>query len=183
MSMNMKVKWKLFLGLGVVTLLSGCANSQFSCPGMPNGVICKTPSQVYEMTNSRDRLGEDDGGRAGCGAKCQERKRQGGGRGEASSRIGARLLQPINQPMPIREAPEVMRVWVAPYNDENDDLHWPSYVFTEITKRRWSIGEDAAGEAVILTPLQVDSQAAGGMSSEEPEAPAPRPAAPARTEG
>ena len=60
--------------------------------------------------------------------------------------------------MPIREAPQVMRVWVAPYNDENDDLHWPSYVFTEITKRRWSIGEQAAAETVVLTPMQVDSK-------------------------
>lgn len=170
--MNMKVK--LMLGLGVLALMTGCSNGKFSCPGMPNGVICKTPSQVYEMTNSRDRLSADEGGGPGCGARCQERKRQAGGAGEASSRIGGRLLQPINQPMPVREAPEVMRVWVAPYNDENDDLHWPSYVFTEITKRRWSIGEDAAGQAVILTPLQVEQSASAEAPAEESEAPTQR---------
>lgn len=148
---------KVVAVLGAVLAMSGCMNSKFSCPGMPSGVVCKKPSEVYAMTNN-GRLATNNGAEEACDKKCQKKRQAQGG--EASGLLQNRLLEPLTGPMPIREAPQVMRVWVAPYNDENDDLHWPSFVFTEITKRRWSIGETAAGETVTLTPMQVVSSAA-----------------------
>lgn len=148
---------KIIVVIGAALAMSACMNSKFSCPGMPSGVVCKKPSEVYAMTNNGKGLISNTGEEK-CDKKCQ-RKRQAQG-GEASGLLQNRLLEPLAGPMPVREAPQVMRVWVAPYNDENDDLHWPSFVFTEITKRRWSIGETAAGETVTLTPMQVVSSAA-----------------------
>lgn len=175
-------KFKLMACAGFAVLLSGCATGNFGCPGMPDGVVCKRPSQVYAMTNESDRLGGGGGGSATsgetCGKSCQERKKSQRQAGEASALLRNKLLEPLAQPLPIREAPQVMRVWVAPYTDQNDDLHWPSFVYTEITKRRWSIGEEAAPEAVILTPMQVDSgayeEAQGGDSGAGGSMPAPK---------
>lgn len=177
-------KLKLMAFAGLTVLMTGCTTGKFACPGMPDGVMCKRPSQVYAMTNEADRIGgggASSNGGATCGKSCQERKKAQRQAGEASALISNKLLEPLAQPMPIREAPQVMRVWVAPYTDENDDLHWPSFVYTEITKRRWSIGEEAAPEAVILTPMQVDSgayeedQGADAGSSGAPAARADKP--------
>lgn len=156
---------KVAIIAGVVLAASGCTQSKFSCPGMPEGIMCKKPSEVYAMTHETDRIAptEADEGESGssCGKKCSDRKnKKNRGGSDATGLLTGRLLEPLTGPMPIREAPQVMRIWIAPYNDENDDLHWPSYVFSEITKRRWSIGEMAAAETVVLTPMQVDSRAA-----------------------
>jgi hypothetical protein len=40
-----------------------------------------------------------------------------------------------------------MRIWFAPYVDSNDDLHFPSKVYTEVQPRCWAFGEqEFAGE-------------------------------------
>ena len=46
-----------------VILLAGCASTlntadhdAFACPGMPAGVICKSPVQVYRATHDRDSV-------------------------------------------------------------------------------------------------------------------------------
>jgi conjugal transfer pilus assembly protein TraV len=43
--------------------------------------------------------------------------------------------------MPLRQASQVMRIWVAPWVDSNDNLNWATYVYTEVTPKRWSFGE------------------------------------------
>ncbi|MBF0779437.1 TraV family lipoprotein, partial [Streptococcus cuniculi] len=42
---------------------------------------------------------------------------------------------------PLREAAQVMRIWISPWADAQDNLNWSSYVFTEITPKRWAFGE------------------------------------------
>lgn len=56
--------------LGGVTTLTGCSigKSESECPGMENGVLCKGPREVMELTNTRDDLsdlmtGEDGEGK------------------------------------------------------------------------------------------------------------------------
>ncbi len=120
-------------------VLAGCAassgKSKFACPGMPAGVVCKTPLEVYEMTNHADSVSEA----VRKPPKIKER---------------APLLRAsYDNPKPILEPAKVMRVWIAPWVDENQDLHWPSYVFSEITPRRWSFGETEIGKAPVIVPL------------------------------
>lgn len=159
------MQWVKWAGAtGAALMLSGCMSSKFSCPGMPEGVTCLRPSQVYELTNGSDRLQRGD---VTKGKKPS--KEQGPG---ASQPLPDRLLMPLVAPMPVREPPQVMRIWVAPYNDENDDLVYPSYVFTEVKKRRWTVGEQVAAEVPTLTPFQVDTQALGARSQAAGSSPA-----------
>lgn len=43
--------------------------------------------------------------------------------------------------LPMREGAKVMRVWIAPWVDEDDRLNWASYSFVEVTPRKWKFGE------------------------------------------
>ncbi|MBK1717176.1 hypothetical protein CKO27_05860 [Thiocystis violacea] len=81
-------------------------------------------------------------------------------------------LQPRSRdPIPQRVPAQVMRLWLAPWEDENADLHASGYVFTEITPRTWSLaaGPDRFSNA-RLKPLQVEARVApgGGESSAPP---------------
>jgi conjugal transfer pilus assembly protein TraV len=131
----------------LVALLTGCASSlnpagtgEFSCPGMP-GVMCKTPGQVYKMTQG-DSL--DTSALKPIIPKA----------------VSVKYINPIapvsdaNTPMPIREPAKVMRVWIAPWADKNDDLHWPSYVYTEIQQRRWSFGNPDFKAMNVIVPYK-----------------------------
>ena len=65
-------------------------------------------------------------------------------------------MAPLNQPMPVLEPARVVRIWVAPWVDAKGDLHMPGYLFSEITPRRWSLGEAEVSGARVLTPMQVE---------------------------
>jgi conjugal transfer pilus assembly protein TraV len=43
-------------------------------------------------------------------------------------------------PLALRTPAQVMRVWIAPWEDSHGDLHAATYLYTEITPRRWSLG-------------------------------------------
>jgi len=48
-------------------------------------------------------------------------------------------------PVPITVPPKVIRVLILPYIDKKGNLHSDSYVFVEIRKARWLIGEYGKG--------------------------------------
>jgi conjugal transfer pilus assembly protein TraV len=123
---------KLFLTLFVVSLssLSGCSafnpggSSDFACPGMPKGVVCKTPREVYNKTDSAS------------GKKSKANKMPS--YIFASQPKGADDLNPT----PVLEQARVMRIWIAPWVDSNKDLHWPGIMFTQIQPRQWHFGSE-----------------------------------------
>ena len=92
-------------------------------------------------------------------------------------------------PVPIRLPAQVLRVWIAPWEDAHGDLHAPGYVYTEVVPRRWSLGEPASAMATQrITPLQVQHRSEGTntprpsrLAPAEPTRP-PAPSAP-RPEG
>ena len=68
---------------------------------------------------------------------------------------------------PVRPSPEgavalrlpaqVMRVWIAPWEDSRGDLHAPGYLYTEIEPRRWSLGAPAEPDReFLIRPLQIE---------------------------
>lgn len=150
---------EIIMTIGVATLLSACSTpwkSEYSCPGMPNGVVCKSPVEVYRLTERADHVTRDVED-AGAGDRT----------GEASKAAAANVFIPAKlassqqlprEALPIREPAKLMRIWIAPYPDAKDDLHFPGLVVTEITPRRWSFGEATALKAKTLTPLQLDFQ-------------------------
>lgn len=59
-------------------------------------------------------------------------------------------------PLALRTPAEVMRVWIAPWEDSHGDLHGATYLYTEITPRRWSLGLPPPDPVPrLIRPLQI----------------------------
>ena len=150
------------LALPIAFLLAGCASAlntadrdEFACPGMPAGVICKSPVQVYRATHDRDSATTASSGNRE-GRASLDTLSDGPGLVSIQTDMAARgkppaqplspyqpIVQPTlpNLPLPVLEPAKVMRIWIAPWEDSRKDLHWPSYLFTEIQPRKWSFGQ------------------------------------------
>ena len=130
----------LSFSLLAVAALGGCASSlntagtsDFACD---RSKTCPTPLEVYSDTHSTPGSVMDgrtpESWKAGDGKKVNKQLQA----------LGADLLN-RGEPgaRPLREASQVMRIWVAPWVDGQDNLNWSGYVYTEVTPKRWSYGE------------------------------------------
>ncbi len=89
--------------------------------------------------------------------------RNGRGRAEAPAIAGTRVVAtgPVlprpEGPAALRVPAQVMRIWIAPWEDSRGDLHAPGYLYTEIEPRRWTLGAPAEPEpAILIRPLQIE---------------------------
>ncbi len=123
-----------------VMVLTGCSatglgSNEYGCRGMPEGVRCLSARDVYEMTNNPtySQKIKSIAPRIDAKVNTQPANNQTGNLPHPSS-------QKAKQSMPIRTPSNVMRIWIAPWEDLHGDLNLASYVFTEIEQRRWHIG-------------------------------------------
>ena len=181
----MKTQYLLLL-LTVHLGLSGCAvfdavsgSDSFGCAGMPEGVQCLSAREVYQATETTDTV-------RGGGQRQEKTPVEPSGASPAGERIqGPAPALRVSNPLPIRTQSQVMRVWIAPWEDAHGDLHAPGYVYTEVVPRRWSLGEPATATATQrIAPLQVQHRSEG-TATPRPSRPAPaepaRPSAPPST--
>jgi conjugal transfer pilus assembly protein TraV len=150
----------------VLTFLSGCSTlnigkSEYACPGMPSGVQCMSARDVYAATNDgevpRPMSPED----AVAKRKEAPDKQEGEAYIANSSRSsGDEVINTYvaprlpDKPVPIRTPAQVMRIWVAPWEDTNGDLIVTGYIYTEIEPRRWVIGDSVPEGEPVIRPLQ-----------------------------
>lgn len=145
----------------------GIGKDKYACPGMPNGVACKSVTEMYELTGNGnvplplhktekteatadDNLSVD-------GDVIFESDPETDRQPAARAQSGAGVYEPSREtkqlareyiapnlgryPIPIRTPAKVMRIWIAPFED-GDDLVMAGYVYTEIEPRRWVITEE-----------------------------------------
>ncbi|MEM3793361.1 MAG: TraV family lipoprotein [Candidatus Bathyarchaeia archaeon] len=138
--------------LSVCAVLWGCG-AKFTCPAPRGGITCTPVSTVYE----RYRSGELDTG------KVEERK-------EEESVVRSLRYESM---VPVRVPPRIVRIWVAPFEDEDGDLNQGGYIYTEISPGKWSFGEKAPGQGKfydffrLRTPLETKQQRQGGNTPQE----------------
>jgi conjugal transfer pilus assembly protein TraV len=71
-------------------------------------------------------------------------------------------------PYPLLKQPQVMRVWVAPFVDKQDQLHFPGYIYTVLKDKTWTFGPGSDKTAPELpSPAQA---AAANPSDAGPDA-------------
>ncbi|OAI17091.1 conjugal transfer protein TraV [Methylomonas koyamae] len=137
----------LFLSSLISVLVSGCA-TQYGCKGMPDEPQCLSTTQAYQATNPalvEPSIEQDD-------------------RAELDRTVAGPnipLQQPvpkIDDPTPIRTPSQVMRIWIAPWEDAEGDLMVSNYVYTELESRRWMIGKSAPTLNPSLIPLQIEQR-------------------------
>ncbi len=153
---------KRFLKLATIAIagiLQGCSflgvgQGDFSCPGGIEGVRCMSARQVYQATESSDTvktISEDD--------KSDDKKTPDSSSGQAHASQVA--VPNIKQPIPIRTQAKVMRIWMAPWEDEAGDLHADGYLYTEIESRRWNLGVQFKSPGVAQRPLSITTPSKG----------------------
>lgn len=125
---------KLIAAVGVVLALSACssmsgydAKSSFACKA-PDGILCESMSGIYANARASNLPGQRGNGRT---AEQAERP--------VAKASGAVMTRPIESGTPIRSAPRVLRVWFAPWEDSDGDLHDQSYVYLPVDSGRWLI--------------------------------------------
>nr|WP_323706237.1 TraV family lipoprotein [Thiorhodovibrio frisius] len=74
---------------------------------------------------------------------------------------------PVAESNPTREPAQVIRIWIAPWEDSAGNLHGASHVFTEVVRRRWSLASATDTPATtVLTPLQIQPRQVSTSESE-----------------
>ncbi|MBX2808175.1 MAG: type IV conjugative transfer system lipoprotein TraV [Cellvibrionaceae bacterium] len=160
---------KMLLPLALV-FLSACSaygHKEYSCNGLPEGIRCTASRDLYEMTQG----GEVATTAAVVADKRVDSKTQTTPATHHQS-VSTRVTDPVldtfvtprlpDRPVPIRTPAQVMRIWVATWEDEKTGaLIVPGYIYTEIEPRRWVIGkpESAASKQTrLFKPLEQSSK-------------------------
>ena len=143
---------RLLIAVLAVSVLGGCStfnvagSSEFSCPGMPKGITCKSPREVYKIT---------------------EKEKSKKGAPDIPTYVFA--TEPASgtalNPVPVLEQAKVMRVWIAPWIDRNNDQHWPGLVFTVIQPKQWHFGNEEFEGIEPPVPHRMMEQAATRAAS------------------
>lgn len=124
----------LTFGIGAVVALSGCssmsgfdAKSDFACKA-PDGILCESMSGIYANAQAKNLPGQRVNARGEAPVELSQAK--------AGSNV---MTKPIYSGTPIRSAPRLLRVWFAPWEDTDGDLHDQSYVYLPVDSGRWLI--------------------------------------------
>lgn len=131
----------------MTTLLSGCA-TQYGCKGMPDDPKCLSTTEAYQVTDKA--LPEPPKVAAAAQPSLSASK--------ISQPPQQQPVPKIDDPTPIRTPAQVMRIWIAPWEDSDGDLMVSNYVYTELEPRRWMIGKSAPALSTSLIPLQVEQR-------------------------
>lgn len=145
-----------------ITTLTGCgslsgfdANSNFACKAPP-GVLCESMTGIYANAEQKNLPGQ----RVGMA------KAEGTGPVELSrAKEEGVLTKPIYSGTPIRSAPRVLRVWFAPWEDTDGDLHDQSYVYLPIDSGRWLIEHNRRRIQDAYRPVHAPSTKAPAMAN------------------
>ena len=127
------MKATLFSLLPLALALTGCSSLMtgldgqggFSCKA-PDGISCASLSGVYANAVQNNLPGQ----------RPQTTASKSAYGGQVSARLTKNSLQAGD---PLRSAQKVRRVWLAPWEDEDEILHDQSYFYMVVDAGRWQI--------------------------------------------
>ncbi|MGE0383522.1 MAG: type IV conjugative transfer system lipoprotein TraV [Gammaproteobacteria bacterium] len=173
--------------LATLCVLAGCTtlgigHGDYGCQATPDHPICLSASRVYAATEHTDHVVDTpSGGRsAEDPSTAAARPSRDGPRTRVASATAHAEPPASSGPAadataPLRVPSQVMRIWIAPWEDAAGDLNGAAYVYTEIEPRRWLIGQRPAPLARNFAPLQIDP-APPEIATPDPVAPIAPPA-------
>jgi conjugal transfer pilus assembly protein TraV len=152
---NLKISFAIL----AISTFSGCASlgvgePDFACSGRPEGVRCISSSEAYKQSDRTDKLRSvnPDTGEVipgGLDIKKEEAQQQ-----KMVKNDPFKVVPRPSKPYPVRTPSRVIRVWVAPWVDKTDNLHAGGYMFAEVEKRTWTLGELNMNNRARLRPLK-----------------------------
>ncbi len=155
----------LTFGIGAVVALSGCssmsgfdAKSEFACKA-PDGILCESMSGIYANAQAKNLPGQRVNARGEAPVELSQAK--------AGSNV---MTKPIYSGTPIRSAPRLLRVWFAPWEDTDGDLHDQSYVYLPVDSGRWLIEHNRRRIQDTYRPVRAPSNATAQANARQPAA-------------
>ena len=151
--------------LALATTLAGCsfsgldASSKFSCAA-PDGVTCMSVSGIYANARANNLPGqvgtksnvrsqydtEEDAPRKSSDSKPQAKRsmdyftpENNVSSGEVQGKTTPAAFATPNFGSPLRTPERILRVWLAPYEDSEGDLHDQKYLYVQVNKGQWTI--------------------------------------------
>lgn len=164
-----------------VTLLAlaGCsfsgydAKSSFACKA-PEGVLCNSMSGIYanamahNLPEQRVHTGSGATTNVTLGSYAADPTSAGpAGASPGVGRATGILPRVPDSGAPVHTAPREMRIWFAPWQDADSDLHDQEYVYLVVDPGHWSIAHNQARIRAAFRPVMP---------------PTPLPASPAATQ-
>lgn len=157
---------RLTCPLLAATLLSGCLSmtgltgtEKFACKA-PDGVSCTSVSGVYANAQQNNLPALQSRERTAAPAPPQD---------VAPARPSTSAFPVLAAGMPIRSQPRMLRIWVAPWRDEDDTLHDQSYLYVMIDPGQWQVEHSRAATVQRtmrrLQPLGAARTPPGGDNS------------------
>lgn len=167
-----------FAVMAAALALGGCANmsgldssNTFSCKAAP-GVTCQSisgvhanasagalPFQKYGDANVNANKADDSQTSTSNGegnttdTQDEKKKPSYGSAPVGDGKASPRDMNATSSGMPVRQPPLVLRVWMAPYEDEGGDLHDQSYFYTMVHSGRWMIEANRSSIANQYRPI------------------------------
>jgi len=128
----------------VLPLIIGCsasgldAKSSFACKA-PDGVTCMSVTGVYATSRANALPGQQPAAAdRGSDSGTASAPSQATAREYAAAPSVARASAPSTG-APLRSAPRVLRIWIAPYEDSEGDLRDQSHIYVTVDPGAWQI--------------------------------------------
>lgn len=142
------MKARVYLIALAALLLGGCSfsglsgSSQFACKA-PDGVNCNSVTGVYSNSLENNLPSQQKGKKEQTSEDKDSYYQNSTDRPravKASLPVSGGVTQdsPADV-MPLRSEPKVIRVWIAPYTDADDEFYDQSYIYTVVDEGRWLI--------------------------------------------
>ncbi len=150
--------YRLLTVLAFITITSGCASigaEDYGCSGIPDGVTCMSTRDVFDSSNSGStpvRVVKSDEEDERDSRDRNDNEETSSEKNISQEVKSERVSDPVvdtfvtpripDKPIPIRTPAQVMRIWIATWEDKDSGaLMTPGYVYTEVEPRKWVIGK------------------------------------------
>lgn len=130
---------------GCSSFLSGLGGKDTYACKAPPGAVCTSISGVYANTalGSTRQLRVADQSTTATGVKTGttigKPTPYGATTPPKSAHIAANTAAQPDTPSPLRSAPRLLRIWIAPWEDSDGDLHEEAYVHAVVDPGRWLV--------------------------------------------
>ena len=139
------------LVLALPALLAGCAGTmsgldgqgKFSCKA-PDGIACASLAGVYANALQNNLPGQERPAEAATTPKVASP-------GHTPPSTITRAVPSSGEP--IRSAQTVRRIWLAPWEDDEEVLHDQSYVYFVVDPGRWQLAHTRRGASEAYRPV------------------------------
>lgn len=169
MSAHLSLKRVLIPSLLLV--LTGCSSlagvggsASLSCP-IPSGSTCKGIGQVFQSTPSSAK---NNGGAPGVVSSTSQMISETGGAAQASLPLAPTLTTYVPslhaaRPVPttgepIRSPTRTLKIWIAPWEDEEGALRDHGYLYVVIDSGKWQLEHSRANIMRAFTPTRAPKQ-------------------------